>query len=210
MKIQINRFKILFSFFVTFALVSCSKPGDLTIGRAMKAYQNKNYEESLRLFNDALNEETNYSPELIYNFIATIYLQQEDLENAVIYQEKSCELRAEYQNLVSLGMTYHLLGRDEEAESAYQKAIAQNSKKGEAYASLGALYLGQNKFSEAIENLKTASEYEPKIAVIHANLAVAYAANGEFEKSESEFKIAEELKCENLDEFKARAEEFSK
>ena len=208
MKIQINRLQILLTFFVIFMFFSCSKPGDLTISRAMKAYQNQNYEESLRLFNDALNEETNYSPELIYKFIATIYLQQEDLENAVVYQEKSCELRPDYQNLVSLGMTYHLLNRDEEAESAYKKAVGQNPQKGEAYASLGALYLGQGSFSAAVENLKKAADYEPKIAVIHANLAIAYAASGDADNSEREFKIAEELNCENLEEFKARAEEF--
>lgn len=196
--------------FILVILVSCSKQGDLTISRAMRAYQNQNYDEALSLFKESLNEETNYSAELIYNFISSIYLQQEDLENAVIYQEKSCEIRGEYRNLVSLGMTYHLLGRDEESEITYKKAIELNPKKGEAYASLGALYLGQEKPSEAIENLKKASEIEPKIAIVHANLALAYAMNGENQNSEREFEIAEELKCENLNEFKERAAALQK
>ncbi|WP_407427859.1 tetratricopeptide repeat protein [Treponema sp.] len=200
-------FKIL-PVFIVFFLISCSKPGDLTIQRAMRAYQNQNYEEALSLFNEAAGEESNYSQELICNMIASIYLQQEDLENAVVYQKKSCELRPEYRNLVSLGMTYHLLQRDTEAEEAYRKAVELNPQKGEAYASLGSMYLGQKKYAEAVENLKKASELEPKIAVIHANLAIAYAASGENEKSESEFNIAEELKCENLDEFKERAKEI--
>jgi len=200
--------KLLILFFISFLFFSCSKPGDLTIGRAMKAYQSQSYDEALNLFEQALAEETNYSPELIYNFISTIYLQQDDLENAVVYQEKSLELHPEYRNLVSLGMTYHLLKRDDEAEAAYKRAIELNPQKGEAYGSLGALYLGQKKAGEAIKNLKKASELEPKIAVIHANLAIAYAANGQAELSEEEFSLAEELKCENLDEFKARAEEF--
>ena len=189
-------------------LFSCSKPGDLTIGRAMKSYQSKDYETALKLFKEALDEDSNYSPELINNFIANIYLQQEDLENAVIYQEKSCELHPDYRNLVSLGMTRHLLSQDDLAEEAYKRAVNLDPKKGEAYASLGALYLSQKKYTESLENLRKASEFEPKIAVIHANLAIAYAANGEFEKSENEFKVAEELKCENLDEFKERASEF--
>ena len=189
---------------------SCSKPGDLTIGRAMKSYQSQNYEEALKLFNTALEEESNYSPELIYNFIATIYLQQDDLESAVEYQEKSCELHPDYRNLVSLGMTYHLLQRDDEAVSAYKKAVELNPVKGEAFASLGSLYLGQGKYTEAVENLKKAAEFEPKIAVIHANLAVAYALNGEAELSESEFSVAEELKCENLEEFRQKASSMQK
>lgn len=196
------------SFLVLF--VSCSKPGDLTIGRAMKSYQAQNYEEALKLFNTALEEESNYSPELIYNFIATIYLQQDDLESAVEYQAKSCELHPDYRNLVSLGMTYHLLQRDDDAVSAYKKAIELNPVKGEALASLGALYLGQGKYTEAVENLKKAAEFEPKIAVIHANLAVAYAAQGKTEESEAEFKRAEELKCKDLEEFRERAASMQK
>lgn len=176
----------------------------------MKSYQNQNYDEALKLFKASLEEETNYSPELIYNFIATIYLQQDDLENALVYQEKSTELRPEYRGLVSLGMTMHLLQRDAEAEGAYRKAIDLNPQKGEAYASLGALYLGQGRAKDAIVNLKKASDLEPKIAMIHANLAVAYAADGQAELSEAEFKIAEELKCENLEEFKERAESMQK
>ena len=189
-------------------LFSCSKPGDLTIGRAMKSYQSKDYETALKLFKEALNEDSNYSPELINNFIANIYLQQEDLENAVIYQEKSCELHPDYRNLVSLGMTRHLLSQDDLAEEAYKKAVALDPKKGEAWASLGALYLSLGKYAQALEDLQKAAEFEPKIAVIHANLAVAWAANGQSEQAEQEFKIAEELKCENLDEFKERAEQF--
>jgi len=176
----------------------------------MKAYQSKNYEEALKLFNSALNEDTNYSPELIYNFIGNLYLQQDDLENAVIYQEKTCLLRPDYRNLVSLGMTYHLLERDSEAEGAYRKAMELDPEKGEAYASLGALYLGQGRSDEAVSYLEKAAEAEPKIAVIRANLALAYAAKGKADLSEAEFRKAEELKCENLEEFRARAEEFSK
>lgn len=200
----------VFAFFLSFLLFSCSKPGDLTVQRAMKSYQSKDYDEALKLFNDALNEESNYSPELIYNFIASIYLQTEDLENAVVYQMKSNEIHPDYRGLVSLGMSLHLLNRDSEAEGAYRKAIDLIPDKGEAYASLGALYLGQGRAEDAVSNLKKASELEPKIAVIHANLAVAYAATGKSADSEAEFKIAEELKCENLEDFRDRAKSMQK
>lgn len=200
-----NSLKSFILFLLSIFFFSCSKPGDLTVQRAMKAYQANNYDEALRLFTAALEEESNYSPELIYNFMANLYLQQDDLENAVIYQEKSVELHPEYRNLVSLGMTYHLLKQDSRAEGAYRKAIELNPQKGEAYASLGALYLTQGRAKEAVSNLRKATSLEPKIAVMHANLALAYAALGEKELSESEFALAEELKCENIDEFRERA-----
>ena len=190
--------------FFCFVFFSCSKPGDLTVGRAMKAYQSQNYDESLKLFKDALSEESNYSKDLLCSFIINLYLQQDDYENAVVYQERLCELRPDYRNFVSLGMTYHLLKQDDKAEISYKKAVELNPEKGEAYASLGALFLGKGDNEKAVENLKKAAEYEPKIALIHANLAVAYAKIGESEKSEDEFKLAEELKCENLEEFRQR------
>ncbi|MBQ4379423.1 MAG: tetratricopeptide repeat protein [Treponema sp.] len=200
-----KKFYLLFAFFLSILFFSCSKPGDLTVGRAMKAYQAQNYEEALRLFNEALSEESNYSKDLLYNFITSLYLQQDDYENAVIYQEKLCEERPDYRNFVSLGMTWHLLKQDEKAVKAYERAVELNPKKGEAYASLGALFLGKKDYEKAADNLKKAAEFEPKIAVIHANLGVALAKLGENEKSEEEFKIAEELKCENLEEFRALA-----
>lgn len=207
---QVRRiFSLCFStFLLVLSLVSCSKPGDLTIQRAIKSYQSGDYDSALALFRTALEEDSHYSPELVYNFIAGVYLQQDDIENAVVYQELSVELRPDYRNYVSLGMSFHLLGEDDKAEDAYKKAILMIPEKGEAYASLGALYLGQNRIDEAVANLQKAAEYEPKIAVIHANLAVAYAAAGEAELSEVEFQTAADLKCENLEDFRLRAKEF--
>ncbi|MBQ0051860.1 MAG: tetratricopeptide repeat protein, partial [Treponema sp.] len=184
---------------------SCSKPGDLTVQQAMKAFQQQDYKKSLECFLQALEEESNYSDEIIYTFIANLYSAQDDLENAVVYQEKAVEIRPEYRAYVTLGRNYHLIENDEKALEFYEKAIQLDSQKGEAYASLGSLYITQKKYELALENLKKAAEFEPNIAVIHANLAVAYGLTGQKELAEAEFKKAEELKCENLEEFKARA-----
>jgi len=203
-----NLIFIFLSLFFTSQLFSCSKPGDLTIQRAVKAYQKQNYEEALSLFKDALKEESNYSPETLYNFITNIYLRQDDLESAVVYQEKIVQLRDDCRNLLSLGMNYHLLGRDEESENTYKKAAQLFPENAEPYASLGSLYLGQEKYQLALDNLQKAAKIEEKIAVIHGNLALAYAGLGDEENTLEELKKAKELKCENYEEFQARAEEF--
>lgn len=189
----------------SFMFFSCSKPGDLTVQRAIKAYQNQNYDEALNLFLQADEEDSNYSQELIFAFISNLYSSQGDFENAAAYLEKSLELKPDYRGYVTLGMDYHVLKNDEKAEEAYKKAIALNKEKGEAYASLGALYLGQEKYSAAIENLEKATVFEPKLAVPHANLAVAYALAGRKAESDVEFAAAEQLKCPNLEEFRERA-----
>ncbi len=204
-----RKFSVFSAVIFVFFAASCSKPGDLTVQRAMKAYSSQNYDEALSLFNQALGEETNYHPESIYSFISNLYVSLDDLENAVVYAEKSLALRPDYRGFVTLGMNYHLLEDDEKAEFNYRKAIDLNPQKGEAYASLGAMYIGQEKYELAVENLEKAAEFEPKIAVIHANLAVAYAAVGKMDESEKEFQKAADFKCKDLDEFKIRAEQFS-
>lgn len=209
MKIRNLKLKIasIFPLLFSFLMFSCSKPGDLTVQRAIKAYQDQNYGEALNLFLQAGSEDSNYSDELIFTFISNLYGVQGDIENSAAYLEKALSLRPDYRGFVTLGMDYHVLGKDEKAEENYKKAIKMTPKKGEAYASLGALYLGQKKYKDAIENLEKATEFEPKLAVPHANLAVAYALAGRKAESEAEFTIAEELKCENLEEFKLRAQE---
>lgn len=187
-----------------FGIMSCSKPGDLTVQRAMKACAVQNYDEAFSLFSQSLEEESNYHPEVIYSFISNLFILQGDIENSVIYAEKSLELRDDYRGYVTLGMNYHLLDNDEKAEKNYKKAIEMNPQKGEAYGSLGAMYLGQKKYPLAVENLKKATEFEPKIAIFHANLAIAYHFVNDFENSEKEFALAKEMKCENLEEFRAR------
>lgn len=186
---------------------SCSKPGDLTVQRAIKAYQEQNYDESLSLFLQAGDEDSNYSDGLVFTFISNLYSVQGDIENSALYLEKALAEKPDYRGFVTLGMDYHVLGDDEKAEECYKKAILMTPKKGEAYASLGALYLGQKKYDSAIENLQKATEFEPRLAVPHANLAVAYALAGRKAESEAEFAAAESLKCENLEEFKLRAME---
>ena len=190
---------------ISLTAISCSKQGDVTIRQAMEAYQRQSFEESKTLFKQALEEDTNYSNETIYNFIANICMAEGDFEEANIYLEKLLETKEDYRMLVQLGRNYRELGDNEKAEATYNRAIALNPAKGEAYASLGAVKIAEEKFAEAVENLKKAAELEPKIAVIHANLAVAYALGGDKAAAEAEFKTAETLKCENLEEFRERA-----
>lgn len=201
--------KIIFlSLLVSAALVSCSKAGDLTVQKAMDEYKRQNYDNALSLFMQASEEETNYSRETLYTFISTIYTMQEEYEKAIDFQKKSLELKKDYRTIISLAMNYHLLKKDNEAESVYKDAIALAPKKAEAYAMLGALYLGQDNTARAIENLEKAREITPQLSVVHANLAVAYAKAGDFDKSDESIAKAKELKCENIEIFMQRIKEI--
>ncbi len=204
-KMHLKTTSAVFLATLSLAATSCAKQGDATIRQAMDAYQRHSFEESKNLFEQALEEDTNYSKETIYNFIANILMAEGDFEEANVYLEKLLETKEDYRMLVQLGRNYRELGDNGKAEATYKRAIALNPAKGEAYASLGAVKIAEGKFAEAVENLAKAAELEPKIAVIHANLAVAHALGGDKSAAEEEFKKAEELKCENLEEFKERA-----
>ncbi len=188
--------------------IGCSKPGDATVQKAMQAYSQKNYEDALTLFKQAEGEESHYSPELLDTFISTIYSQQEDLPNAIVYQEKALARHPDYRSYVTLGMMYHMVKNDEKAEKNYRTAISLNPNSAEAYESLAALYMGQDKAAEAIPLLTKAAEIEPKLAVVQANLAVAYAMTGNDTECEKSYAKAAELKCENLPKFRERIDEI--
>jgi len=188
------------------ALTGCSKPGDATVSKAMTAYSAKNYDQALELFKQALEEETRYSPELIYGFISNVYAMNEDWENAAEYQKKSLDLHPDYRGYVTLGMLERTQGKNDKAKEAYEKAIALNPQKGEAYASLGALFLVQGNAEEARPILEKARSLEPKIAVIHGNLAICYAMLNQEKEARASLAEAETLKCENIGEFVSRVE----
>ena len=203
-------FLLFCGFFVAAGAVSCTKAGDATVRQAMQAMGAGEYDTALQLFTQALDEDTNYSPELLQTFIANVYVNQGEYQKAIAAQESSLALRADYRGFVSLGMLYHLIKDDEKAAAAYRNAIVLDEKKGEAYASLGALYLGQNDAAQAIPLLEQAAALEPKIAVIRANLAVAYALAGDRAKSDAALETARALKCENIEEFEERIAEMTR
>lgn len=199
---------ILFIFLFAFMFTGCSKPGDATVRKAMRAYSDKDLDTAITLFKQAENEESHYSKELLYTFMSTVYSQQEDLPNAILYQKKALEIRPDYRGFVTLGMMNHMNGNDEEAIKNYDDAIKLDPDYAEAYASLAALYLGQGDAEKAVPLLEKAVQISPKLAVGQANLAVAYAMIGDTEKSDKALNCAASLKCENLDKFKERIDEI--
>ena len=199
---------LFFAVCMASVMTGCAKPGDSTVRQAMQAYGSGQYETALQFFTQALGEDTNYSKEILYTFIANTYANQGEYEKAIAAQEKSLDLRADYRGFVTLGMLYHLQKNEQKAAAAYRNAIALDEKKGEAYASLGALYLGQNDAAQALPLLEKAAALEPNIAVIRANLAVAYALSGDMSKSEASLEKARAMKCEKIEQFEDKIEEI--
>lgn len=199
-------FSIVLSISVSIVFFSCARPGDSTVQNGVTAYGAGKYDDALELFMQALDSDTRYSKELIYNFISNVYAAQEDFENSSIWLEKSLESKPDYRGYVTLGMNYQSLKKIEEAEKNYLKAISLDESKGEGWASLGILYLENGFYEKAVENLIKGCELSPKIAVIHAYLGVALHKMNRVEDGAAEFAIAEEMKCSNLDSIRDKFE----
>lgn len=209
--------KSLFSVFFAavvlgFSIVftGCTKPGDQYVTKGLQAMKVQNYDLAIQFFEKAVEEKCNYSDEILYSFMAKIYIDRGEVSKAIECYEKALADGNDYLTCVSLGMAYHVNGQDDKAVETYRKAIEFDPKKCEAYAAIGAIYLGQNKLSEAKNSFLKAIEITPKLAIAHANLALVYGLEGDKEKCLSELKAAEELKVENYGEFKIRCEELTK
>jgi len=69
-----------------------------------------------------------------------------------------------------LGMSYHLLGRLPEAESAYGRAIKADPSMAAPRNNLGALFFSQRKFSDADREFRRAADRDVENAVLTENL----------------------------------------
>ena len=69
-----------------------------------------------------------------------------------------------------LGLSYHMLNRLKEAESAYRQAIKLDPRFAEANNNLGVLYYSQLKFSNAEGQVRRALQINPENAISRVNL----------------------------------------
>jgi tetratricopeptide (TPR) repeat protein len=92
-----------------------------------------------------------------------------------------------------LGMAQHLLGRYEEARSAYQRSLAIRPSHG-AHSNIGSVYMELRQFPEAIEAFEQAAELADlpeERCPVQANLARAYSwAPGRRGDARTAFEVA--------------------
>lgn len=97
----------------------------------------------------------------------------------------------------NLGLSYAGLGRNEEAISAYQTAIAwQTQSAGRnagPYLNLGSLLIDENRLEEAVSNLIQAVDISPFDSKAHELLGKAYSHLNHLQKAHSEMERAVEL-----------------
>ena len=128
------------------------------------------------------------------NNLASVYLNNGDLENAAQQFKRAIELRPDWADPHhNLAIIYYLTGRHEEAIQSYKRAISLNPYFWQAYDGLAVIYFEQKDYELARESIIQAIKINPKVALLHTNLGSIYLEFGEKEKAIEEFERALEI-----------------
>jgi len=111
----------------------------------------------------------------LYVFIASIYAQEDRLEDAVDVLEQGRERFPQNEELQEqLLNAYVQTGQLERATEQYAQAIEERPENAMYRYNYGSLLLEAGEYDEALEQLRMAVELEPQNADAHFNLGVAF------------------------------------
>jgi tetratricopeptide (TPR) repeat protein len=141
---------------------------------ARTALAAKNYDEAIRLFNEAAKSDP--TQHVIYANLADAYSQSKKYDDAVTAYNKAIELKPDesaYYN--NLGIALANAGKIDDATQKLQKAAELNpAGAGQSYYNLGAVLTNRGKTKEASDAFKKAIELKPDMASAYYQLGISY------------------------------------
>ncbi|PYR84589.1 MAG: hypothetical protein DMG18_09055 [Acidobacteria bacterium] len=142
--------------------------------QARTAMISKNYDEAIRLFQEAAEKDP--TQHVIYANLADAYSQTKKYDDAAKAYNKAIELKpdeAAYYN--NLGIVQGSAGKIDDATKALQKAAELNPPgAGQSYYNLGAVLTNRGRSKEAADAFKKAIEYNPQMAQAYYQLGISY------------------------------------
>jgi tetratricopeptide (TPR) repeat protein len=108
---------------------------------------------------------------------------QKQYVNAIAAYEQIPQADRNARLLNRLGISYHMLNRLKEAETAYQASARVDAKTSEALNNLAALHYSQRKFSDAERQVRRALERNPENLILRLNLRAARYARENAKKA---------------------------
>jgi len=141
---------------------------------ARAALAAKNYDEAIRLFQEAAEKDP--TQHVIYANLADAYSQTKKYDDSAAAYRKAIELKpdeAAYYN--NLGIALGNGGKIDEATQALQKAAELNpAGAGQSYYNLGAVLTNRGRTKEAADAFKKAIEFNPQMASAYYQLGISY------------------------------------
>ncbi|MFX3674470.1 MAG: tetratricopeptide repeat protein [Paenisporosarcina sp.] len=164
----------------------------------IQAIQEKDYEQAVVHFSNAIEEEPN-NPLGFINF-GNLLARMNDTERAERFFQKAITLDGESATAYySLANLYYEQERYEEAAKLYEKSIRFNIQGADAYFMLGKCFerLGNEKLS--LPYLQRASELDPTDVQIRLSYGIVLAALEMFKEAEPEFMFVIQNDLNNAD-----------
>lgn len=135
-----------------------------------------------------------------------LYRNDEDLQALEAFQQ-ALKLDPELAEAhFRLGLAYDALGQEQEAETAYKKAVEtytkylseeSNEEDAEAHYNLGQTYAGLHLYTEAVKEYRQATRLKPDDAAIHYDLGLALMRLAQYDEASKAFARSLELDPEN-------------
>ncbi len=125
-------------------------------------------------------------------FVAALGLARQGLlAEAIVEAEAGVSLDdTDADGLNLLAQLYGQVGRDEDAESAFQRAMQSDPEWAEPFRNLADLYMRQEKFSAAVAPLTHAAGLNTTDPLLHAQLGVAFRESNRPEQAQKAFERA--------------------
>ena len=135
-----------------------------------------------------------------------LYRNDEDTQALEMFQQ-AAKLDPELAEAhFRIGLTHDALGQEQEAESAYRKAVEtykkylsvdENEEDAEAHYNLGQTYSGLHLYSEAVREYREATDLKPDDAAIYYDLGLALMRLAQYDQAAAAFSKSLELDPQN-------------
>ena len=129
-----------------------------------------------------------------------LYRDDQDAEAVQVFEEAIKLDSSLAEAYFRLGLGYESLGKSDEAESQYKKAIAtykkyldENREDSEAHYNLGQTYAGLSQYSDAIREYREATKLKEDDPDIYYDLGVAYTKLAQYDAAAAAFSKSLEI-----------------
>jgi tetratricopeptide (TPR) repeat protein len=164
-------------------------------GEALLRMGDEKYDEAIAHFKRAATAEPKYAR--TYFLQAQIYRQRKNYTEAVSLLAHAVDVDPNdpdvYDTYTTWGEALKDMGRLQQAQKIFERAIGADPKNPNGYASVGRIYLEQRDFAKAADFLRKAVDANPSWWWFHYHLAQALAGSGKHEAAAAEFQEAARL-----------------
>ena len=140
------------------------------------------YDEAEREFQKVLNVDSNHAESNFY--LALISLFKKHYHRACDFCTVSLKINKYNERTYNnLGVIFIHLGKLDEAEEMFQKALERNDNEAKYHTNLGIVYYKQGRYEEATKQLHKAIKFDNQLPIAYFHLALALMRLGDIESS---------------------------